>query len=131
MIDFNETMHEQQLYDGIFILLKDSMKVLPFNPRTPEHGIYVVMGTITTDYNLPKTQVTGEITVTLDIYGNEYQRWDVTNTAKLVYNRLYRGVTTPNYKFNLDMYTSSYSTELIDYDDHTETHGIVTLTFNF
>jgi len=80
MIDFNETMHEQQLYDGIYILLKDSMKVLPLNPRTPEQGVYVVMGSITTDYNLPKTQITGEITVTLDIYGNEYQRWDVTNT---------------------------------------------------
>lgn len=125
---------EQELYDKIYQMLLDmGYRVEHTLPRDEAVYPYIHIGSSSGQFSVPKPpQILGNVNINIDFYGDDTMRFDINNMIILVYNELMKGYSeNTNYKYTIDMNSSSYSMYESISDNNTLWVGTINVTFNY
>jgi cephalosporin-C deacetylase-like acetyl esterase len=126
---------EKELYDIIYEAIQnEGITLYHLTPRVPVPGVYALIGATQTTYD-PHKDMTykpiGNITVEINVWGSEDQRWDVANVVEKVYSKLSDKLQGEYYNYQLMFNTSNHVVQEMVFEDVTMWNGSMGLSFNF
>lgn len=126
---------DNEIFDAVFQLLQSNN--LPIFDMAPDEslstvakdGPYIVLGTTQLLTGSTKTQLQGEVAITLHIWGNRKQRWEVSQMTSKVFGLLSQLTATEHYHLQIRQQQTMNVVTPDKYDNASVWHGVLDVTY--
>lgn len=126
---------DNEVFDAVFQLLQSNN--LPIFDMAPDEslstvtkeGPYIVFGATQLITGSTKTQLQGDVAITLHIWGNRKQRWEVSQMTSQAFGLLSSLSETEHYNLQLRQQQTMNVVTPDKYDNASVWHGVLDVTY--
>lgn len=126
---------DNEVFDAVFQLLQEyNLPVYDMSPdnslsKMTEHGPYIVIGATQLLTGNTKTQLQGAVAITLHVWGNRKQRWEVSKMTSTAFELLSNLTATEHYHLQIRQQQTMNVVTPDKYDNTSVWHGVLDVTY--
>ncbi|KRN77264.1 hypothetical protein [Weissella minor] len=126
---------DNEVFDAVFQLLQeDNLPVYDMSPddslsKMTEYGPYIVIGATQLLTGNTKTQLQGAVAITLHVWGNRKQRWEVSKMTSKVFTLLSSLKSSQHYNLQIRPQQTMNVVAPDKYDNASVWHGVLDVTY--